>query len=109
MQHEFTALSERSLLWIRGDGAEAFLEGLVTADVAALKTTKATYAGLLTPQGKILFDFFLTAKGDGYLVDADGPAQAAKFLQAQGESRSGTGGHSQGARNRKRGEPRGYR
>ena len=35
------------------------LQGLVTNDMALLGAQPALYAGLLTPQGKILFDFFV--------------------------------------------------
>jgi hypothetical protein len=33
------------------------------------KPGKPIYAGLLTPQGKLLFDFFVIAADDGYLID----------------------------------------
>ena len=36
-----------------------FLHSLVTADIEGLAEGQATYAALLTPQGKILFDFFV--------------------------------------------------
>ena len=29
----------------------------------------ATYAAVLTPQGKLLFDFFIVRMTDGYLID----------------------------------------
>ena len=32
---------------------------------------KAVYGGLLTPQGKILFDFIVFADGERYLIDID--------------------------------------
>jgi folate-binding protein YgfZ len=40
----------------------------------------AIHAGLLAPQGKILFDFFVLADGDGYLLDC-ASVQAAALMQ----------------------------
>lgn len=69
MTQKTTQLPDRKLLWIRGKDALTFLQGLITADVPPLKEGKATYSGLLSPQGKLLFDFFLFSHGDGYLLD----------------------------------------
>jgi folate-binding protein YgfZ len=41
----------------------------VTNDVGRLPQGGAAYAALLTPQGKILFDFFVVANDDGLLLD----------------------------------------
>ena len=45
-----------------------FLQGLVTQDTAA---EMPIWAGLLSPQGKALFDFFLWADGDDVLIDCE--------------------------------------
>ena len=45
-----------------------FLQGLVTNDVLG---TLPVWAGLLTPQGKALFDFFIWADGDDVLIDCE--------------------------------------
>ena len=41
----------------------------MTADILGLAEGQARYAALLTPQGKILFDFFVLKTADGYLLD----------------------------------------
>jgi hypothetical protein len=65
-----TALLEtRATLAISGADAEAFLQGLITNDVEHAKPGEAIFAALLTPQGKILFDFLLLNAGERYLVD----------------------------------------
>jgi folate-binding protein YgfZ len=62
-------LISRAVITVAGEGAKDFLDNLVTADIAPLKQGEATYAALLQPQGKILFDFFILA-GDGrYVID----------------------------------------
>jgi len=59
-QMTFTAglRPDRAVLRIEGPDAAHFLHNLLTADIEALGSGAATYAALLTPQGKILFDLF---------------------------------------------------
>ncbi|WP_422039870.1 YgfZ/GcvT domain-containing protein [Roseibium sp.] len=71
-------LTDRALIRIAGDDAHHFLQNLVTADVEETDANGASSAALLTPQGKILFDFLLYRTGDGYVADV--PAQAAADL-----------------------------
>jgi len=75
-------LADRGVVRIAGAEAEPFLQGLVTADMDALKPGKACFAGLLTPQGKILFDFLILRADGGFLVDcrADALADLVKRL-----------------------------
>ncbi len=67
-------LPERAVIRITGEDATHFLQGLVTSDVESLKAGHARFAALLTPQGKILFDFLLIAvaadEGGGFVLDA---------------------------------------
>lgn len=51
-----TTLADRAVIRLSGDGVRDFLQGLVTSDVTE---TLPVWAGLLTPQGKCLFDFFV--------------------------------------------------
>ena len=61
-------LDDRAIIAISGPEARDFLQGLVTNDVAGgLAPGTGLYAALLSPQGKILFDFFIT-EGDGALL-----------------------------------------
>lgn len=62
-------LTDRAIIAVGGAGAPAFLQGLVTADMAECRPQHALYAALLTPQGKILFDFFVLAEGERFLLD----------------------------------------
>jgi folate-binding protein YgfZ len=50
------------------EDVRGFLQGLVTQDTAA---EMPLWAGLLSPQGKALFDFFLWADGDDVLIDCE--------------------------------------
>jgi tRNA-modifying protein YgfZ len=60
-------LQDRAVIAVAGADARPFLQGLITNDVERLAPGKGLYAALLTPQGKILFDFFL-AEGDGAIL-----------------------------------------
>ena len=60
-------LEDRAVIAVSGPEARGFLQGLITNDVEKLAPGQGLYAALLTPQGKILFDFFL-AEGDGALL-----------------------------------------
>ncbi|RME94735.1 MAG: folate-binding protein, partial [Alphaproteobacteria bacterium] len=72
-------LSSRAVICVRGADATDFLQNLVTNDVTRVQGGGAVHAGLLSPQGKILFDFLLTAAGDdGFLLDVR--AEAADDL-----------------------------
>ncbi len=62
---------DRALLRLSGEDVRGFLQGLVTNDVEALAPDRPLWAGLLTPQGKALFDFLLWADGDDVLIDCE--------------------------------------
>jgi folate-binding protein YgfZ len=64
-----TLLSDRGVVAVTGPDAAKLLQGLVTNDVADLKPGQAVFAGLLSPQGKILSDFLVVAVSDGFLID----------------------------------------
>lgn len=66
-----TSLIDRAVLRLSGGEVRDFLQGLVTQDVAALAPGHPRWAGLLSPQGKALFDFILWADGDDVLIDCE--------------------------------------
>jgi hypothetical protein len=68
-QCNIAELTERGVIKVSGDNAKKFLQDIVTNDVARAVDGKAVHAGLLTPQGKILFDFFLLDRGDHFLLE----------------------------------------
>jgi folate-binding protein YgfZ len=70
-------LEDRAVIALAGAEAKSFLQGLITNDVLALAPGKAIYAALLTPQGKILFDFFLAETADGLRIDCPAAAREA--------------------------------
>src|ERR687893_813507 len=66
-----TTLADRALVRLSGQDVRGFLQGLVTSDVEG---ELPVWAGLLTPQGKCLFDFLVWADGDDLLLDCEAAA-----------------------------------
>ncbi|GLS23413.1 folate-binding protein [Labrys miyagiensis] len=65
-------LPDRAVLRLSGEDANSWLANLVTCDIAGLKPGGGRWGALLTPQGKILFDFLATTDEDGRLyLDTD--------------------------------------
>jgi tRNA-modifying protein YgfZ len=62
-------LDDRAVIAVSGPEARDFLQGLVTNDVARVAPGAPRYAALLTPQGKILFDFLIGESDGIFLLD----------------------------------------
>jgi folate-binding protein YgfZ len=66
-----TTLTDRALVRLSGEDVIGFVQGLVTSDVTG---PLPVWAGLLTPQGKCLFDFIVWSDGEDLLLDCEGAA-----------------------------------
>jgi folate-binding protein YgfZ len=64
-------LPSRALVRLSGDDVRGFLQGLVTNDVSG---PLPVWAGLLSAQGKCLFDFFVWEDGEDLLIDCEADA-----------------------------------
>jgi tRNA-modifying protein YgfZ len=64
---------------VRASGADVakLLDGLITNDIDSLAAIPAIHAALLSPQGKILFAFFVVRSGDEYYLDVTRDQSAA--------------------------------
>ncbi len=69
-------LPGRSLIEAAGEDRVSFLQGLITNNVEHLAEGDARFAGLLSPQGKILSDFFIINTGETLLIDCPGELAA---------------------------------
>src|SRR6476659_9514379 len=70
-----TTLTDRAVIRLSGEDVRGFLQGLVTSDVTG---TLPVWTGLLTPQGKCLFDFLGWGGVNDMLIDCE--AEAADDL-----------------------------
>ena len=65
-------LENRGLISVTGEDAKEFLQNLITNDINKVSNTSSIFSGLLSPQGKYLYDFFVIKKENGYIIDCDG-------------------------------------
>lgn len=70
-------LSGRAVIRLSGEDRLSFLQGVATQDVELLNSRPAVFSALLTPQGKILFDFLVVTDGDALLIDCNSDAAPA--------------------------------
>jgi tRNA-modifying protein YgfZ len=81
-------IPDRGVIKIAGDDARKLLHGLVTVDMLQLAPATARFCALLTPQGKIIADFFVTEGsptqhgelGAGFFLDVP-RAQGATLIE----------------------------
>ncbi|MGC4406626.1 folate-binding protein [Rhizobium rosettiformans] len=62
-------LPDRAFVRITGADAEHFLQNLITTDLGALADHDWRPGALLTPQGKIFYDFLISHRDDGFMID----------------------------------------
>src|SRR3954453_15743555 len=63
-----TTLTDRAVVRLSGEDVRGFLQGLVTSDVTG---KLPVWAGLLTPQGKCMFDFLVWSDDEDLLLDCE--------------------------------------
>ncbi len=62
-------LDDRAIVSVHGDDARHFLQNLITTDLDGLQDGEIMPGTLLTPQGKILFDFLISNANGGFHLD----------------------------------------
>jgi hypothetical protein len=70
-------LASRAVIAVSGPDWRSFLQGLLTQDVETLAPGELRFSGLLTPQGKLLYDLFVAGTEDGALLDVAAEHRAA--------------------------------
>jgi hypothetical protein len=73
-------LQSRAAIRLSGPDSRSFLQRILTQDVASLGDGRGAFAALLSPQGKIAFDFFCAPVGEDFLLDCD-RAHSAPLMQ----------------------------
>ena len=62
-------LNDRAFIHVSGTGAMDFLQNLITPDLESLPAAEARAAALLTPQGKIMFEFLIWRSSEGFVLE----------------------------------------
>lgn len=68
-QPRIAPLPSRAVIAVAGPDWRSFLQGLITQDVETLAAGELRFCGLLTPQGRLLYDLFVAGLADGALLD----------------------------------------
>ena len=63
-------LNNRFVIKVSGDYTKKFLQTILSNDLNNLKFEKIQYSLLLTPRGKLLYDFFIFHNNNDYYLDA---------------------------------------
>jgi folate-binding protein YgfZ len=68
-QCQAALLADRAVFRMTGTDARKFLQGMLTNDVDKLSEGEAMHAGMLAPQGKILFELLVLAAKEEFLIE----------------------------------------
>jgi folate-binding protein YgfZ len=74
-------LDDRGLIKVGGPEAVPFLQGLISNDITKVAPGRAIYAALLTPQGKFLHDFFISAADGGMMIECEADRRSDLFTR----------------------------
>jgi tRNA-modifying protein YgfZ len=80
---EIAELTSRALVAVNGDDWRSFLHNLLTNDVETLQPGQARFAGLLTLQGRLLFDIFVVARDEGAWLDVAADRRSSLIQRLQ--------------------------
>ena len=69
MEKKVSILNNRSIIKISGKDSLLFLNNIISSDLEKINYKELFITTLLSPQGKILFDFFIVKNKDYYLIE----------------------------------------
>ena len=69
MKKKVSILNNRSVIKISGKDSLLFLNNIISSDLEKINSKEILTTTLLSPQGKILFDFFILKNSDYYLIE----------------------------------------
>src|SRR5688500_4377646 len=82
MEHEAARLgalvvprTDRAFIRVFGREPVKMVQGLITNDMTLASPTRAVYAGMLTPKGKLVADMRVYRKNDDVLIETAAPAR----------------------------------
>ena len=69
MEKKVSILNNRSVIKISGKDSLLFLNNIISSDLEKINHEELFITTILSPQGKILFDFFIIKNEDYYLIE----------------------------------------
>lgn len=79
-ESKLALLPDRGVVSVEGPDAAKLLQGVITNDMDLIAQQGALHAGLLSPQGKILFEFFVVKSPEGFCLET-ARAKAAELAE----------------------------
>ncbi len=70
-KNEIFTLEDRGILYVHGEDCLEFLQNIITNDIFKVSENNTSFASLLTPQGKYLFDFLVFKHKSGFFLDCE--------------------------------------
>jgi folate-binding protein YgfZ len=68
-QSHIARLDSRAVIIVTGLDAKSFLNGLLSQEIETLAPGELRFSGLLTPQGRLLYDLFVAGGEDAVMLD----------------------------------------
>ena len=81
MNNNVYILEDRAILYINGEDAKNFLQNLISNDINKVTDSSSSFASLLTPQGKFLYEFLIVKHKTGYFIDCEKSQSKEIFKQ----------------------------
>ena len=69
MENKVSILNNRSVIKISGKDSLLFLNNIISGDLEKINHEELFLTTILSPQGKILFDFFIIKNEDYYFIE----------------------------------------
>ena len=70
-KNEIIILEDRGLILVEGIEAKQFLQNIITNNIEKVNDSNSIFSAIFTPQGKYLYEFFITKNKNGYLLDCN--------------------------------------
>ena len=70
-EDEFFICEDCGLINIEGLDRFKFIQGIISNDIEILKKRPSIYSSILTPQGKFLYDFFLSNYDNKFILETN--------------------------------------
>jgi folate-binding protein YgfZ len=64
-----STVKERSLIYVKGEDALSFLQGIMSGDISKCQESTLKYCYFLSPQGRVYTDVFIQKVANGFALD----------------------------------------
>ena len=68
---EYFISENSSIILVEGKDKYSFIQGIISNDIEILRKKPSIYCSMLTPQGRFLYDFFISNLNDMFCIECD--------------------------------------